>query len=116
MGKRWLLVWVAKGLGFVAREPEDGKKQTKMSQTDDGMTEAPWFKNKRLFLRHGIRNEKRRMEAAIHEFTHAADWYKDEEWVEQFGHDLTNFLYALGVRWPNPPDVEPEDDPEILEG
>lgn len=114
MGKRWLLVWIAKGATFVSRRDKNGKEQ-KMSKTDDGMTEAPWLKNKRMFLRHGLR-EKRKLETAIHEFTHAADWPKDEEWVAQFGHDLAKFLYTLGVRFTEEPEIEPEDDPEILEG
>ena len=115
MGKLWRLVWVAKGTGFVARRDKDGKEQ-KMSKTDDGLTEGPWLKCKRIFLRHGLRSEKRKLETAIHEFTHAADWSKDEEWVTQFGHDLANFLYTLGVRFVEEPEVEPEDDPETLEG
>ena len=115
MGKRWLLVWVAKGVGFVARRDKDGREQ-KMSKTDDGLTEAPWLKNKRVFLRHGLRNNKRKLETAIHEFTHAADWSKDEEWVTQFGHDLANFLWALGVRFVDEPDVDPDQEPETLEG
>lgn len=114
MGKRWLLVWVAKGVGFVARRDKNGKEQ-KMSKTDDGLTEGPWLKNKRLFLRHGLRG-RRKLETAVHEFTHAADWPKDEEWVTQFGHDLSKFLWALGYRCTEEPDFEPEDDPETLEG
>lgn len=115
LGKCWLLVWVANGASFVARINKDGK-ETRMGRTDDGLTEGPKNKNKRVFLRHGISSGKRRLEAAIHEFTHAADWPKDEEWVEEFGCDLTNFLYTLGVRWDNPPDVEPEEEPETLDG
>ena len=42
MGKRWLLVWVAKGVAFVARRDKDGEEQ-KMSKTDDGLTEGPWL-------------------------------------------------------------------------
>jgi len=108
MGKRWTLVWVAKGASFVARRV--GGKEQRMSKTDDGMTEAPWFKNKRVFLRHGLRG-KRRLETAIHEFTHAADWSKDEEWVSHFGRDLANFLYTLGVRFTEESDIGLKDKP-----
>ena len=113
MGKRWTLVWVAKGISFVARRM--GDKEQKMGKTDDGMTEAPWFKNKRVFLRRGLKG-KRQLETAIHEFTHAADWSKDEEWVTQFGRDLANFLHSLGVRFTEESEIETEDEPETLEG
>jgi hypothetical protein len=114
MGKRWLLVWVAKGVAFVARRDKDGAEQ-RMSKTDDGLTEGPWLSHKRIFLRHGLRG-KRKLETAIHEFTHAADWSKDEEWVTQFGHDMCNFLWSIGVRFTEEPEVEPDEDPETLEG
>lgn len=116
MGKRWLLIWVAKKAAFVTRQDKKDGKEQRMSQTDDGLTEAPWLTGKRVFLRYGLRSEKRRLEGAIHEFTHAADWSKDEEWVLEFGHDCANFLYALGVRFPEDPEIEPESSPEILEG
>lgn len=118
MGKWWLVVWVAKGVSFVARRDKEGveQKKTKMSKTDDGLTEAPWFRCKRMFLRHGLRSGKRKLETAIHEFTHAADWSKDEEWVHMFGHDLANFLYALGYRCTEEPEIVPDEDPEMLEG
>jgi len=115
MGKWWLLVWVAKGVSFVARRDKNGKEQ-RMSKTDDGMTEGAWLRSKRMFLRHGLRSDKRKLENAIHEFTHAADWSKDEEWVHQFGHDLANFVYALGYRCTEEPEIEPDEDPETLEG
>ena len=73
MGKRWALVWVARGVAFVARRDKDGEEQ-RMSKCDDGLTEGPWLKHKRIFLRHGLRSDKRNLETAIHEFTHAADW------------------------------------------
>jgi hypothetical protein len=118
MGKRWLLVWVARGVAFTARRDRDGveQKKTRMAKTDDGLTEGPWLNHKRMFLRHGLRSGRRRLENAIHEFTHAADWPKDEEWVTVFGHDLANFLYALGLRFTEEPEFEPDDDPETLEG
>lgn len=114
MGKRWLLVWVKKGIAFVARRNEKGE-ETRMGRTDDGLTEAPWMRNKRVFLRHGL-GGKRKLETAIHEFAHASDWSKDEEWINEFGHDLANFLYSLGLRWTEEPPILPEEEPETLEG
>lgn len=114
MGKRWLLVWVKKGAAFVARRDDSGK-ETRMSKTDDGLTEAPWMQNKRMFIRHGLKG-KRKLETAIHEFAHASDWSKDEEWIEQFGRELASFLHGLGYRCTEEPPAEPEADPETLEG
>ena len=38
----------------------------------------------------------RELEIIIHELLHAADWYKDEEWVEDAGNDIAKILVALG--------------------
>lgn len=38
------------------------------------------------------------MEVLIHEFTHGADWHKDEDWVHEFGEDLARFLTRMGFR------------------
>ena len=53
--------------------------------------------NQRLTGRH-------RLEAIIHECRHAADWSRDEEYVEQESHDLARLLWRLGYRMPD--DVE----------
>ena len=39
--------------------------------------------------------KKELLEVAIHEYLHAADWYKDEEWVDQAGKDLTELLSQI---------------------
>ena len=39
---------------------------------------------------------KKRIEIIVHEILHAADWSKDEEWVEETGRDIANALHALG--------------------
>jgi hypothetical protein len=114
MGKHWLLVWVKKSVAFVARRDHHGN-ETRMSKTDDGLTEAPSLGKKRIFIRFGL-GDKRKLETAIHEFAHASDWSKDEEWISQFGHDLANFLHSLGYRCVEEPGVDPVDDPETLEG
>lgn len=113
MGKRWLLVWVKKGAAFIARCDSKGV-ETRMSKTDDGLTEAPWMPNKRMFIRYGLKG-KRKLETAIHEFAHASDWSKDEEWIEQFGRELAGFLHSLGYRCAEEPPAEPESAPETLE-
>lgn len=39
---------------------------------------------------------RKRLEVIIHEILHAADWSKDEEWVEDTGRDLAGALHAIG--------------------
>jgi hypothetical protein len=34
----------------------------------------------------------------LHEFLHAADWHKSEEWVDQVSSDAARFLTRLGYR------------------
>jgi hypothetical protein len=36
-------------------------------------------------------------EVLIHEMAHAADWHKDEEWVEQFAQDVVAALAKFGL-------------------
>lgn len=41
---------------------------------------------------------RKTLEVIIHEFLHAADWQKDEEWVQDTGRSLALLLYAVGYR------------------
>lgn len=41
---------------------------------------------------------KELMDTVIHEMLHAADYYKDEEWVEKVASDITRLLWRLGFR------------------
>lgn len=41
---------------------------------------------------------KQRLEVELHEFVHAADWFKAEVWVNQFGKDAARYLWKLGYR------------------
>ena len=38
------------------------------------------------------------LDVTIHELLHAADWYKDEEWVAQTATELSCILWKLGWR------------------
>ena len=42
--------------------------------------------------------QQRLMADVLHECLHAADWSKDEEWVEQVSEDLARILFKLGYR------------------
>lgn len=37
-------------------------------------------------------------EVLIHECLHAADWHKDEEWIERVAGDIERVLYRNGFR------------------
>jgi len=41
---------------------------------------------------------RKRLEVIIHEILHAADWTKDEEWVEETGIGIAFALFAIGYR------------------
>ncbi len=114
-GKTWEVILIPAGMGFVARKSA-GDRQT-VARSDDGLCEAPWLKGKRVFLRER-RNEKRRLETQVHEFTHAADWGKSEEYVTDFARDLANWLYKMGWRQAEPPeDLQPiKKPPKTLSG
>lgn len=38
------------------------------------------------------------LETYIHEMLHAADWWKDEYWIENVAHDIARVLTRLGYR------------------
>ena len=38
----------------------------------------------------------------LHEFLHAADWHRSEEWVDQVSSDAARFLTRLGYRMTEP--------------
>lgn len=39
-----------------------------------------------------------RLRTELHEIMHAADWSKDEAWVEQFAKDAAMALWRIGYR------------------
>lgn len=57
--------------------------------------EGPHVKGKKIILRPELQGEEL-LDKAIHEFLHAADWHKDEEWVTEVASDLARFLTRLG--------------------
>ena len=80
-GKRWKLVYV--------KPPSGGM----------GSCDSPTKKNKKIHIKPSLKG-RQRLETEIHEFTHAGDWNKDEEWVEEFAHDLARILTRIGYRLP----------------
>jgi len=62
-----------------------------------GYCDSPKKKNKEIVVRSNL-PQKEELDVTIHELLHAADWWKDEEWVEQVGTDIANILWRLGWR------------------
>ncbi len=62
-----------------------------------GYTEHPTTKRKRILVSSDL-PEPVELEVIIHECLHAADWSKDEEWVEAAGADIARVLWRLGWR------------------
>ena len=84
-GKRW-------GLRFVAM-PDKKDKKCK------GYCESPDKKNKEIVIKKDL-PPKEELDTTLHELLHAADWSKDEEWVDQVGTDIAKILWRLGWRKP----------------
>ena len=97
LGKIWNLVWVPKGQSVVARGRGKKKKAKTMNSTDKGTIEAPNIKGKRIFIREELK-EKDELDTVLHECLHAADWWKDEEWVDEVAEDIARILWRLGWR------------------
>lgn len=93
LARIWNLVWVPKGESVTSRS-------TSFSKTDRGLTEAPTLKKKRMFIRKGL-PEHEELEVILHECLHAADWSKDEEWVENASADIARVLWKMGWRKSN---------------
>ena len=58
---------------------------------DDGICDPPEKKGKKIKLRPALRGQVL-VEAALHETHHAADWSKDEDWVEEVSRQQAAFL------------------------
>jgi len=80
MGRRWRLLY--------------DRQRAYNGHCDDPSTPGKTVRIARRLL-HFPRS---RMEVLIHEFTHAADWSKDEPWVDRFAADLARLLCAEGFR------------------
>lgn len=80
LGKRWNLV----------HEPLDGR-------ANHGYCERPDTRRKKIVVNSKLKDEAL-LAVEIHEMLHAADWYRDEEWVEAVGSDIAKVLWRLGYR------------------
>jgi hypothetical protein len=60
-----------------------------------GQCDPPDTPNKKIKVLKSLKGQER-LEVLIHEMLHAADWYKDESWIEQIAHDIAHALHKLG--------------------
>ena len=62
-----------------------------------GECDAPTKPGKEIRIDSELREEER-LEVVIHEATHCAFWFLDEEYVTQFAEDTAKLLWRLGYR------------------
>jgi len=62
-----------------------------------GYCDSPNSKGKEIVVRKNL-PAKEELDVTIHELLHAADWWKDEEWIERIGTDIANILWKIGWR------------------
>jgi hypothetical protein len=88
LGKWWTLRFVP------ASELPKGKDG---ARDCDGLCDKPTDKGKRILVYDKL-SEEETLETVVHEVLHAADWWKDEEWIEHAANDLARILWRLGYR------------------
>lgn len=69
----------------------------RLARADDGDCDDPREPGKTIRIRKKL-SPIRELEITLHETLHAADWHKDEAWVEQVAHDVARILWRLGYR------------------
>ena len=62
-----------------------------------GECDPPTKANKQIRIRKNLPPFEK-LEVIVHELLHAADWHKDEDWVELAALDIARVLWALGYR------------------
>ena len=67
-------------------------RRGKLPKGTDGCCDPPGEHPRAITVRPGLK-DKRELAVLIHEMTHAAFWWLDEEFVEQFADDIADILY-----------------------
>ena len=62
-----------------------------------GDCDSPDRPNKAIRIIKSLR-DRVELETFLHEMLHASDWSKDESWVEEVAHDISQSLWRLGYR------------------
>jgi len=68
---------------------------TELDEETGGECDSPDTNGKEIRIATDIKNQDE-LEVIIHELLHAADWSKDEEWVEVIADDIARTLWKLG--------------------
>lgn len=71
--------------------------QSQLPPDSDGECDPPDKKNKRIKV-HNKLGDERTLAILIHEMLHAADWYKDESWVEMVAEQIARAATRLGYK------------------
>ena len=66
-----------------------------LDEKTGGECDSPDTNGKEIRIATDIQNQEE-LEIIIHELLHAADWSKDEEWVEVIADDIARILWRLG--------------------
>src|SRR5260370_33185951 len=69
----------------------------RLSPNLQGECDDPTSTDKRIRIKRGL-SDRETLETVIHEALHAADWQKDESWIEEVANDIARFLWRLGYR------------------
>lgn len=70
-----------------------------------GKCTAPDEKCRTVTLLNRLRGEEL-LDTLVHEVLHAADWHKDEGWVEEVAGTIARLAFRPGMKeriWPEPP-------------
>ena len=68
---------------------------TELDEETGGECDSPDTNGKEIRIATDIKNQEE-LEVIIHELLHAADWSKDEDWVEVIADDIARTLWKLG--------------------
>lgn len=66
-------------------------------QKNNGDCDSPETPSKEIRINEKLTGEEK-LRVLIHEFSHAGDWHKSEEWIHEFSTDLARALTKLGYR------------------
>ena len=70
---------------------------TELDEETGGECDSPDTNGKEIRIATDLKKPDE-LEVIIHELLHAADWSKDEEWVEVIADDIARVLWKLGWR------------------
>jgi len=70
---------------------------TELDEDVGGECDSPDTHGKEIRISTDLKNQEE-LEVLLHELLHAADWSKDEEWVEEIAYNIAHILWGLGWR------------------